>query len=131
MIRDFFLGFIKIHILHHASHEAVYGLALIEELRRHGYDLSPGTLYPVLHALEGAGYLVSSGRTVNGKVRKYYAVTAEGRRALRATRYKIKELVEEVLEGRGPDRLPEPRDGRRKTPLRSVKREGRKVRPSR
>lgn len=35
----------------------MYGLALIAELRRHGYELSPGTLYPVLHQLEGAGYL--------------------------------------------------------------------------
>lgn len=52
MIRDFFLGFVKIHILHHAEQEPVYGLALIEELRRHGYTLSPGTLYPILHQLD-------------------------------------------------------------------------------
>ena len=52
MIRDFFLGFIKIHILHHASKEPVYGLWLIEELGHHGYKLSPGTLYPILHRLE-------------------------------------------------------------------------------
>lgn len=63
MIRDFFLGFIKIHILHHASRAPVYGLALIEELRRHGYDVSAGTLYPVLHALEDDEY--SSERNVS------------------------------------------------------------------
>ncbi len=57
MLRDFFLGFIKIHILHHAAQEPIYGLAMIDELRRHGYDLSPGTLYPILHSLERAGYL--------------------------------------------------------------------------
>jgi PadR family transcriptional regulator, regulatory protein PadR len=55
MLRQFFLGFIKVHILHHAAEEPVYGLALIVELRRHGYELSPGTLYPVLHQLEEAG----------------------------------------------------------------------------
>ena len=49
MIRDFFLGFVKIHILHHAAEGAVYGAAITAELRRHGYDLSPGTLYPILH----------------------------------------------------------------------------------
>ena len=79
MFREFFLGFIKIHILHHAAQEAVYGLALIEELRRHGYTLSPGTLYPVLHDLEEAGYLAREERVVGGKVRKYYTTTDQGR----------------------------------------------------
>jgi DNA-binding PadR family transcriptional regulator len=60
VLREFFLGFIKIHILHHAGEEPVYGLALIAELQRHGYVLSPGTLYPVLHQLEEAGYCAGS-----------------------------------------------------------------------
>ncbi|MBI3972982.1 MAG: helix-turn-helix transcriptional regulator [Chloroflexi bacterium] len=107
MLRDFFLGFVKIHILHHAAQAPVYGLALIEELRRHGYELSPGTLYPVLHSLEAAGYLRREDRVVGGKVRKYYAATDEGRRALADARAKIWELVDEVLEGHGPASLPE------------------------
>jgi PadR family transcriptional regulator PadR len=107
MLRDFFLGFVKIHILHHAASEPVYGVALIDELRRHGYEIGPGTLYPVLHSLEGAGYLTREDRVVHGKVRKYYAITPEGRRALAEARPKIAELVEEVLEGRGPRRLAE------------------------
>ena len=82
MLREFFLGFIKIHILHHAAEEPVYGLALIGELRRHGYELSPGTLYPVLHQLEEAGYLARADRVVEGKVRKYYVLTRRGRAAL-------------------------------------------------
>jgi len=108
MIRDFFLGFIKIHILHHAAQEPVYGLALIEELGRHGYEIGPGTLYPVLHSLEAAAYLVREDRVVRGKVRKYYAITEEGRRALDDARVKIAELVDEVLEGRGPRHLGPP-----------------------
>ena len=52
MLRDLFLGFVKVHILHHAAREPVYGLWLIEELAHHGYELSPGTLYPTLHSLE-------------------------------------------------------------------------------
>jgi DNA-binding PadR family transcriptional regulator len=114
MLRDFFLGFIKIHILHHAEQEPVYGLALIQELARHGYTLSPGTLYPVLHGLEKDGYLVSEGRVVAGKVRKYYTITEEGSRALVEARHKIKELVDEVLEGQGPTSLsdaPNPSEG--------------------
>lgn len=105
MLRDFFLGFIKIHILHHAEQEAVFGLALIQELARHGYTLSPGTLYPVLHSLEKDGYLVSEDRVVQGKVRKYYTITEAGSRALVEARSKIRELVDEVLAGQGPATL--------------------------
>jgi DNA-binding PadR family transcriptional regulator len=97
LTRDFFLGFIKVHVLHHAAEEPVYGLAMIEELRRHGYVLSPGTLYPVLHGLETAGYLTREERKVEGKVRKYYSITASGQAALAEARARIRELVDEVL----------------------------------
>ena len=80
---------------------------MIQELRRHGYELSPGTLYPVLHRLQRAGYLVREDRLVNGRVRKYYAITDDGRRALVEARTKIGELVSEVLEGQGPKHLPD------------------------
>lgn len=106
MLRDFFLGFVKVHVLHHAAREPVYGLALIAELQRHGYDLSPGTLYPLLHSLEADGYITREERIVGGKVRKYYAITEDGRRALDEARAKIRELVGEVLEGQGPLALP-------------------------
>lgn len=101
LTRDFFLGFIKVHILHHAEEEPIYGLAMIEELRRHGYVLSPGTLYPVLHTLQEAGYLTREDRIVEGKVRKYYSITAAGSAALMEARAMIRELVDEVLEGSG------------------------------
>lgn len=97
MLRDFFLGFIKIHILHHAAQEPVYGLALIEELARHGYELSPGTLYPLLHSLQESGYLLRQERVIGGKVRKYYSITDEGQRALAEARRQIRELVDEVM----------------------------------
>jgi DNA-binding PadR family transcriptional regulator len=100
LTRDFFLGFIKVHILHHAAEEPVYGLAMIEELQRHGYVLSPGTLYPLLHGLKAAGYLTREDRNVEGKVRKYYFITDSGRAALIEARAMIRELVDEVLEGR-------------------------------
>jgi PadR family transcriptional regulator PadR len=100
MLRDFFLGFIKIHILHHAGQEPVYGIALILELRRHGYDLSPGTLYPILRNLEEAGYLNREDRTVGGKVRKYYSLSPSGHLALEEAKAKVRELVDEVLDER-------------------------------
>jgi PadR family transcriptional regulator PadR len=106
VLREFFLGFVKIHILHHAAQEPVYGTALIAELRRHGYELSPGTLYPVLHALEQAGYLAREHRTVGGKVRKYYAATQTGHDALNEACLQIRELVAEVLDEHDAPRLP-------------------------
>ena len=108
MLRDFFLGFVKIHVLHHAAQEPVYGLALLDELRRHGYELGPSTIYPLLHSLEAAGYLAREDRVVGGKVRKYYTITDPGRLALAEARVKIAELVDEVLEGHGPGHLREP-----------------------
>jgi len=104
LIRDFFLGFIRIHVLHHAAAEPVYGLWLIEELGRHGYALSPGTLYPILRGLADGGYLRLEKRLVDGRVRKYYRITAEGRRALGAARARVAELMAEVLEPRGRSR---------------------------
>ena len=98
MLRDLFLGFVKVHILHHAAREPVYGLWLIHELARHGYDLSPGTLYPMLHSLEREGFLSSERRVVGGRLRRYYAATPAGRAALTEARAKIAELVAEVLE---------------------------------
>lgn len=97
MQRQFFLGFIKIHILYHASREPVCGTWLMDELARHGYDMSPGTLYPILHDLEEKGYLKSGREVVNGRMRRYYYVTREGRRALSLAREWVKELVDEII----------------------------------
>jgi PadR family transcriptional regulator PadR len=97
-MRDFFLGFIRIHILYHASKGPVYGLWLIEELGRHGYRLSPGTLYPVLHNLEKGGYLKSAEGKQAGRVRKYYRTTPKGNRMLLESRERIRALIDEVME---------------------------------
>ena len=98
MLREFFLGFVKIHILYHAAEGPVYGTELVRELARHGYDLSPGTLYPTLHQLRDKGYLVQDRRVVSGRVRKYYTITGKGQAALTEARSKITELVGEVLQ---------------------------------
>ena len=94
--RTFFLGFIRLHVLYHASQEPVFGLDLIRELARHGYSLSPGTLYPMLHGLEADGFLQSKKEVVNGKVRKYYRATKAGKQALADAHAKVRELVNEV-----------------------------------
>lgn len=98
LFRDTFLGFVRVHLLHHAAQEAIFGVEMIKELRRHGYALSPGTLYPILHSLEAEGYLRSEARIVGGKVRRYYRSTPRGARALERLKIRIRELVDEVLE---------------------------------
>jgi DNA-binding PadR family transcriptional regulator len=97
VFQDFFLGFVKIHILYHASNEPMYGVEILTELARHGYRLSPGTLYPTLHRLEREGYLSVEKKVVDGKVRKYYSATKQGRAVLSESKDKIAGLVEEVL----------------------------------
>ena len=97
MIRELFLGFIRVHILYHASLGHVYGLELINELERHGYHVSPGTMYPILNKLEQSGLLVSEKVNVEGKIRKYYKITAVGNEILSDAKEKVRELAGEVL----------------------------------
>jgi len=98
MIKEFLRGSIRVHVLYHASKEPIFGVAMLRELRRHGYRLSPGTLYPLLHRMQKEGLCACESIVVKGKVRKYYTATKKGRRALEQARKKIRELVAEVLE---------------------------------
>jgi PadR family transcriptional regulator, regulatory protein PadR len=91
-------GLVRLHILYHASKEPVFGLGIMEELRHHGYSLSAGTLYPMLHSMEEKGYLRSKSRIVDGKTRRNYLITARGRDALSAAKGKVRELFGELFE---------------------------------
>lgn len=91
-------GLIRIHILYHACKEPIFGLGMIEELQRHGYKLSAGTLYPMLHGLEKRGLLRSQKIRNGRRSRRLYRATARGRKALARTREKVKELLGELLE---------------------------------
>ena len=96
IIRKIFLAFIQVHILYHAKKEPIYGAWMIEELKNHGYDVSPGTLYPIFHTMEKDGLLVSNQTPVNGKIRKYYSITDKGIETLFKANDKIKELSHEI-----------------------------------
>ena len=98
--RDLYSGLIRLHILHHAAEEPIFGLGMAEELARHGYKLSLGTLYPLLHGLERRGYLKSSSQRRGKTVRRVYRATPAGRKALAAAKSKVRELFGELIEGK-------------------------------
>jgi PadR family transcriptional regulator, regulatory protein PadR len=96
--RELFFGLIRIHVLVHASHEPIFGLAMMEELMHHGYRIGPGTLYPLLHGLERGGLLKSVLKNVGGRERRVYKITAAGRKALDKAKAKVDELHHELHE---------------------------------
>jgi PadR family transcriptional regulator PadR len=98
-------GLVRLHILHHAAEGELYGQWMIEELARHGYRLSPGTLYPMLHAMERKGYLKARRERVGRSVRRFYRATSLGRKALQEAMQKVRELFTEMV--------PPPRAARR------------------
>ncbi len=97
MIRRVLLGFMGIHVLHHASREGVTGKFMMEELKRHGYNVSPGTIYPLLHRMEKMGLLKSRIEIRNGKRMRVYTTTPKGEKLLEEARGKIRELCKELL----------------------------------
>jgi DNA-binding PadR family transcriptional regulator len=96
--RDLYSGLIRLHILHHAVEGPIFGLEMAEELARHGYRISLGTLYPLLHGLEKKGYLRSAEQRKGQAIRKLYRATPLGRKALKAMKVRVSELFGELHE---------------------------------
>jgi PadR family transcriptional regulator, regulatory protein PadR len=94
--QDLLKGLIRLHILHHASEGEFYGQWMIHELARHGYTLSPGTLYPMLHGLERRGYLKSKTERAGRTFRRLYRATALGREANKLAKIQVRELIGEL-----------------------------------
>src|SRR5450432_2915390 len=97
--RDLYSGLIRLHVLHHAVEGPVFGLGMIEELARHGYRISAGTLYPLLQGLEKKGYLRSAERRNGKSLRRVYRATPLGRKTLAASKNKVREFFHELIEG--------------------------------
>ncbi len=95
--KNLHVDFIELHILHHASEEPLYGLWMIEELGHHGYRVSASHLYPRFHRLEREGLLRRREQVVQGKLRKYYRITAQGRAYLKLQKQRLSELVGEAF----------------------------------
>jgi DNA-binding PadR family transcriptional regulator len=106
LMREILFAFWKVHILYHAAERPIYGQWIITELRRHGYQISPGTLYPLLHRMEEQGWLkVVEAPPDSPGVRQDYVLTQKGREALDAIRARLRELYREVImEEQGEER---------------------------
>lgn len=98
ILRYLYVGFIRLHVLYHANKEPICGVELMEELQHHGYEVSPGTIYPILHQMESAGLIAGKEEVVNGKRRKNFRASAAGKRLLTQARIKLRELASEILE---------------------------------
>lgn len=96
--RDLYSGLIRLHILHHAVEGPIFGVGIMEELARHGYKVSAGTLYPILHNMEKKGYLRSYKEKNVHRPRKFYKATPLGKKALNTAKIKVKELFGELFE---------------------------------
>lgn len=96
-MRNFLRGAVRLHVLHHAAEGEIHGAWLSMELARHGYAISPGTLYPTLHRMESEGLLASRQQVVDGRRRRVYRTTPKGKRTLTAMRRALQELADEVL----------------------------------
>lgn len=94
---DLLAGFIRLHVLHHAAEHEIYGQWMIDELANHGYRLSPGTLYPMLHAMETRGYLTSRVERVGRSQRKLYRATEFGLQGLALAKRRVREFTGEAL----------------------------------
>jgi len=77
--------------------EGIYGAEMIEELESHGYSISPGTMYPILHEMEKKGLLISEQKKIEGRMVKFYRSTSEGEEVLENLREFISELHQEVM----------------------------------
>ena len=97
--RDFMRGFVKLYTLWRSSKEPVYGLQILNEMHELGFKLSPGTLYPTLHALREEDDVTVNKQVVGGRIRKLYRATAKGRRELRGVKEKLRILMKEIFEG--------------------------------
>lgn len=96
--RDLMAGFVRLHVLNHANAGPIFGIGIIDRLAFHGYVLSPGTLYPILHGLERDGFLRSRDEIAGNRRRRVYEITKGGQRALILSKVRLWELFKEVFE---------------------------------
>lgn len=98
VVREILSSLWKVHILHHAREHPVVGNWMLQELREHGYDVSPGTLYPLLQRMEDRGWLASERQGEGSRAPRAYSLTSKGEQVLATVRAALRELMREVDE---------------------------------
>ncbi len=97
MLQSFWQGMVRFVILNQAAQRPVYGGELRRQLRKLGYDISPGSLYPLLHAMERGGLLASHIKIFKGRARKYYKLTPSGRDCLVEVLLSISPFIKKLV----------------------------------
>jgi PadR family transcriptional regulator PadR len=95
---ELYMGLIPLHVLYHACESPIFGFEMIQELQRHGYTMSAGTMYPLLHGMERKGLLRSHERRDGSRTRRFYSATPVGRKALADAKLRLRELFAELFE---------------------------------
>ncbi len=103
ILRKITLGFIYLHVLHHANEQEIFGRWMIDELQSHGYEVGPSTVYPLLKEMIQNGLLTMREEIVEGKIRKYYRITPVGNELLIKAKQRVNALISEV--GGQPDAI--------------------------
>ena len=107
LYQSFWQGLVKLFVLHQAGQGPIYGVKLKKALKDRGYDISPGSLYPLLHTMEKANLLDSRLKVFKGRVRKYYGLTPQGESCLQELRQDFSGLAREIILGNGDGVAPD------------------------
>ncbi len=88
-------------------------LTIVESQDSYGYEISQtiklaadikeSTLYPILKKLEKAGFLTTYSQEYQGRKRKYYSITPEGRAQMDNLKQEwqtYKDTIDGIIEGR-------------------------------
>ncbi len=105
--RDMVNGLVRLRILHGATLSPVSGVDLSNDLARAGHKVSPGLLYPLLHDMEKAGWVKSTGKTVKGKRRRYYRATKKGRAQVDQALIALEQFLSGIVSTRPHQPTPE------------------------
>ena len=96
--KGLYAGLMRLHVLQEAKQGKICGAWVTDQLRNRGYEISPGTLYPMLHGLEQKGYLSSHKERVRKTMRRIYVITSRGEAVLEEAKGKVQELFGDLFE---------------------------------
>jgi len=85
-------GLLEVCVLAAIKNEDSYGYKIIKDIKPY-VEISESTLYPILRRLEASEMLTVRSVEHNGRLRKYYSITNEGRNRLDDFTVEWKEIM--------------------------------------